>query len=114
MNPEAASLIDGNNQDIEARVAGLSAMKGSLPESRNVFLLSALLGAYSTSTKYTFSTTTITSTSIQSCLLSGSFSPGSTTNCRRRREVMLMDELLGENNVVSPSQVNKYVYLLLR
>ena len=39
----------------------------------------------STSTKYTYTTSTITSTSVISCIVSASFYGGSTQSCRRKR-----------------------------
>lgn len=100
-----------NRELIESRLAAFSKKESNKPESRaGGLLLPALLfgtGIYGTSTKYSIVTTTVTSTSVISCIISASFSAGSTTACRRRREMMLMKDLLEEHERLSPSQVQK-------
>uniref|UniRef100_A0A0N8E7Z3 Uncharacterized protein n=1 Tax=Daphnia magna TaxID=35525 RepID=A0A0N8E7Z3_9CRUS len=100
-------LVRHNNEEesIEARIAN---PKGVAPEGRlfdNALLSNLLFGSVATSTKYSIATTTIISTSVISCIPSASFS--STTDCRRRRDVSVMRELLNEHEVLSPSTVER-------
>jgi hypothetical protein len=85
--------------------------KSKNPEGRlfdNALLSNLLFGTVATSTKYSIATTTIVSTSVISCIPSASFSAGSTTACRRRRDLSVMKELLDDHEALSPSQVQMY------
>ena len=78
-------------------------------QMENRGLLPALLfGAqlFATSTKYTFVTSTITSTNVLSCIASASFYGGSTQACRRKRSVAEI-EADEDQMLLNPSTVNR-------
>ena len=72
------------------------------------FLQSFLFGTQlfaRSSTKYTFVTSTITSTNVLSCIVSASFYGGSTQACRRKRSVAEI-EADEDEMLLNPSTVN--------
>lgn len=86
-----------------ARVS-LKSIKGDDSESRS-FLFPALFykaQIYQTVTKYSFITSTITSTNVISCIPAASFFGGSSQTCRRKRDYADAMRAAESSNAESP------------
>lgn len=85
---------------------------------RTFFFPKAVLKAqvYATSTKYTISTSTITSTSVISCIQAASFFGGSSQSCRRRRDnkeiLAQFEEEDADGSLIEPSPIHRFTWLL--
>lgn len=105
----ARTPIRFNEEDSQGRTPFGFLKKKQNYQMENRGILPALLfGAqlFATSTKYTFITSTITSTNVLSCIASGSFYGGSTQACRRKRSVAEI-EADEDQMMYKPSPVNR-------
>ena len=91
--PSRLNHQGNNNNNLETRAFGFPAK----------FFLGAQI--FSSSTKYTFITSTFTSTSVITCIVSASFYGGSTQACRRKRSIA---DIEAHENRVNPSAVQRY------
>nr|CAH0102130.1 unnamed protein product [Daphnia galeata] len=106
VNENQDELVNEENNQQESSIeARIAKPKGQARLFDNALLSNLLFGTVATSTKYSIATTTIVSTSVISCIPSASFSAGSTTACRRRRDLSVMKEIFNDYESLSPSQV---------